>query len=318
MLNMVPTDYFYDGADGLRLYCALYSARRSGGLPVLCLPGLTRNSRDFVALATRVSELHDVLTADLRGRGRSAWDPDSSHYQLTTYVQDAFTLLQSRRVSRVVVIGTSLGGLMAMVMAAMKPTLIAAVVLNDAGPEVDPAGLRRIASYAGKLPRVSSWLEAASQAKSVYGSALPGLSDAQWLEYARQGYRGDVAGAPISDMDPKIAQAFTIPATGPADLWPLYAQINATPMLVIRGALSDILSETTVARMAREKPDLQHVTVPNRGHAPLLNEAESLTAIDDFLARHGRNAPSAIGEATEKVGCKTQSRIDKEKDHGHL
>jgi pimeloyl-ACP methyl ester carboxylesterase len=293
---MVPTDYLYDSADGLRLYCGLYSARRLGGLPVLCLPGLTRNGRDFVALAARLSELHEVLTADLRGRGRSAWDPDPSHYQLTTYVQDAFALLQSCRVNRVIVVGTSLGGLMAMVMAAMKPALIAAIVLNDAGPEVDPAGLRRIASYAGKLPRVSTWAEAASQAKSVYGSALPGLSDAQWLEYARQGYR-EIDGVPVPDMDPKIAAAFANPATGPSDLWPVYAQVKTTPMLVIRGALSDILSEATVTRMAREKPDLQHVTVPNRGHAPLLNEPESLTAIDDFLARHGRDAASAIGEA---------------------
>jgi pimeloyl-ACP methyl ester carboxylesterase len=292
---MVRTDYFYDSADGLRLYCGLYSARRSSGLPVLCLPGLTRNSRDFVALAARLSELHDVLTADLRGRGRSAWDPDPSHYQLTTYVQDAFALLHACRVNRVVVVGTSLGGLMAMVMGAMKPELIAAVVLNDAGPEVDPAGLRRIASYAGKLPRVSTWAEAASQAKSVYGSALPGLNDAQWLEYARQGYR-EIEGVPVPDMDPKIAAAFANPATGPSDLWALYAQVKPTPMLVIRGALSDLLSEATVARMAREKPDLQHVTVPNRGHAPLLNEAESLTAIDDFLAQYGRDAPSAIGE----------------------
>jgi pimeloyl-ACP methyl ester carboxylesterase len=294
-LNTVPADCFYDSADGLRLYCGLYSARRSDGLPVLCLPGLTRNSRDFVALAARLSELHDVLTADLRGRGRSAWDPDPSHYQLTTYVQDAFALLHACRVNRVVVVGTSLGGLMAMVMGAMKPELIAAVVLNDAGPEVDPAGLRRIASYAGKLPRVSTWAEAASQAKSVYGSALPGLNDAQWLEYARQGYR-EIEGVPVPDMDPKIAAAFANPATGPSDLWALYAQVKPTPMLVIRGALSDLLSEATVARMAREKPDLQHVTVPNRGHAPLLNEAESLTAIDDFLAQYGRDAPSAIGE----------------------
>jgi pimeloyl-ACP methyl ester carboxylesterase len=261
-------------------------------LPVLCLPGLTRNGRDFVALAARLSELHDVLIADLRGRGRSAWDPDPSHYQLATYVQDAFALLQARRVNRVVVVGTSLGGLMVIVMAAMQPVLIAAAVLNDAGPEVDPAGLRRIASYAGKLPRVSTWAEAASQAKSVYGSALRGLSDAEWLEYARQGYR-EIEGVPLPDIDPKIAAAFANPATGPADLWPVYGQVKTTPMLVVRGALSDLLSEATVARMAREKPTLQHVTTPNRGHAPLLNEPESLTAIDDFLARHGRDAQSA-------------------------
>jgi pimeloyl-ACP methyl ester carboxylesterase len=99
-MNIIPTDYFYNSADGLPLYWGLYAARRTGGLPVLCLPGLTRNSRDFVALAAHLSEQHDVLTADLRGRGRSAWDPDPTHYQLPTYVQDAWSLLESRRVSR--------------------------------------------------------------------------------------------------------------------------------------------------------------------------------------------------------------------------
>jgi pimeloyl-ACP methyl ester carboxylesterase len=287
-MTVSPTDYFYNSADGLRLYCGLHAAQRSGGVPVLCLPGLTRNSRDFVTLAAHLSERHDVITADLRGRGRSAWDTDPTHYQLPTYVQDMWALLQSRSVSRVVVVGTSLGGLMGMVMAAMKPELIAGVVLNDAGPEIDPAGLRRIAGYAGKLPSVSSWAEAAAQAKSVYGLALPGLTDAEWLEYAHRGYRENAAGVPIPDMDPRIGEAFKNPATAAMDLWPLYAQIKGVPLLVIRGALSDLLSAATVVRMAREKPDLQQITVANRGHTPLLNEPECLAAIDAFLARCGQ------------------------------
>jgi pimeloyl-ACP methyl ester carboxylesterase len=256
-------------------------------LPLLCLPGLTRNGRDFAALAARLSERHEVLTADLRGRGRSAWDPDPAHYQLPTYLQDALSLLQSRRMNRVVIVGTSLGALMGMGLAAMRPDLIAGVVLNDAGPEFDPVGIRRIAGYAGKLPAVSSWAEAAAQAKSVYGLALPGLTDADWLDYARLGYRENAAGIPVPDMDPKISEAFKNPSTAVADLWPLYAQIKAVPMLVIRGAISDLLSAATVERMAREKPDLQRITVPNRGHTPLLNEPECVAAIDAFLAQHG-------------------------------
>src|ERR1022692_5011345 len=109
------SDYFYNSADGLRLYCRIYAARQPGGLPVLCLPGLTRNSCDFVALAAHVCLEREVLTADLRGRGRSAWDPDPSHYQLPTYVQDAWVLLDSLDLRRVVVVGTSLGALMGMV-----------------------------------------------------------------------------------------------------------------------------------------------------------------------------------------------------------
>ena len=192
--------------------------------------------------------------------------------------------------SRVLIIGTSLGALMGMAMAAMKPDRIAGVVLNDAGPEIDPVGLRRIAGYAGKLPPVSSWTEAAAQAKSVYGLALPGLTDAQWLDFAHRGYRENAAGVPVPDMDPRISEAFKNPRTAPSDLWPLYAKIKGVPMLVIRGALSDLLSAATVARMAREKPDLQQITVANRGHTPLLNEAECLAAIDAFLAEHGQAA----------------------------
>jgi pimeloyl-ACP methyl ester carboxylesterase len=230
------------------------------------------------------------MTMDLRGRGRSAWDPDPSHYQLHTYVQDAWSLLDSRAVTRVLVVGTSLGALMGMVMAATRPDRIAGIILNDAGPEIDPVGLRRIAGYAGKLPPVSSWAEAAAQAKSVYGLALPGLSDKEWLDYAHQSYRENTSGLPVPDMDPKISEAFSNPTTAPSDLWPLYAQIRGVPMLVIRGALSDLLSAATVARMVREKPGVRHITVANRGHTPLLNEPECQAAIDGFLEQYGLTA----------------------------
>ncbi len=286
-MNAEPRDYFHDSSDGLRLYCRIYPSHRAGGWPALCLPGLTRNSRDFSALAAHLRSAREVMTPDLRGRGRSAWDPQPSRYQLPTYVQDAWSLLDARGVGRVLVVGTSLGALMGMTMAALKPDRIAGVVLNDAGPEFDPAGIRRIAGYAGRLPPVASWAEAAAQAKSVYGPALPGLTEEQWLDFARRGYRETAAGAPIPDVDPKISEAFNNPGTAPSDLWPLYAQLKRVPMLVIRGALSDLLSAATVARMAREKPDLEQLTVENRGHSPLLDEPECLAAIDAFLAEHG-------------------------------
>jgi pimeloyl-ACP methyl ester carboxylesterase len=286
-------DCFFDSADGLRLYARVYAARRSDrdGVPVLCLPGLTRNSRDFAVLAAHVSEGHEVFAADLRGRGRSAWDPDPSHYELSTYVQDAWSLLDSRRADRVIVVGTSLGALIGIVMAALRPERIAGLVLNDAGPEIDPAGLRRIADYAGKLPPVATWAAAAALAKSIYGFALPGLSEAQWLDYARCGYRENAAGVPVPDMDPSISAAFKVAAAAATDLWPLYARTLAVPQLVIRGARSDILSAATVARMAREKPDLHHIEVANRGHTPMLDEPPCRAAIDAFLARYGRAGP---------------------------
>jgi pimeloyl-ACP methyl ester carboxylesterase len=295
-MNGSESDYFYDSVDGLRLYCRVYAAQRPGGLPVLCLPGLTRNSRDFAALATHLRVQRDVLTADLRGRGRSAWDADPSHYQLPTYIRDAWSLMDSRGLARVLVVGTSLGALMGLGMAAMKPDRIAGVVLNDAGPEIDPAGVRRIAGYAGKLPPVTSWTEAAAQAKSIYGPALPGLTDEEWLDYARQGYRENADGIPVPDMDPKISEAFKTPSTVAADMWPLYSLIKGVPLLVIRGVMSDLLSAATVARMAREKKDLQHIAVANRGHAPLLNEPECLPAIDAFLAQHGQDRQTVASE----------------------
>jgi pimeloyl-ACP methyl ester carboxylesterase len=291
-MNASRADCFYDSADGLRLYCRVYAARRpdADGVPVLCLPGLTRNSRDFAVLAAHLSESHEVLAADLRGRGRSAWDPDPSHYELSTYVQDAWSLLEARAMGRVIVVGTSLGALIGIVMAALRPERLAGLVLNDAGPEIDPVGLRRIAAYAGKLPPVATWAAAAAQAQSIYGFALPGLSEAEWLDYARCGYRENAAGVPVPDMDPSISTAFKAAAAGAAapDLWPLYAKTVGVPQLVIRGARSDILSAATVARMAREKPDLQRIEVANRGHTPMLNEPPCRTAIDEFLARHGR------------------------------
>jgi pimeloyl-ACP methyl ester carboxylesterase len=279
--------YYYRSADGLKLYCRTYPARRHAGLPALCLPGLTRNSRDFATLARHLQAQREILSPDLRGRGLSQWDEDSSHYQLGNYVEDMWTLLASRHVDRVVVIGTSLGALMGMVMAAASPAKIAGVVLNDAGPELDPTGLRRIAGYAGKLPRVSSWAEAAAQAKSVHSAAAPDLSDQDWLDFAQRTYRENAQGVPVPDMDPRISDAFRNPPTAPVSMWPLYARIKAVPLLVIRGALSDLLSAATVERMAREKPDLESVTVPNRGHAPLLDEPACIAAIDGFLARHG-------------------------------
>jgi pimeloyl-ACP methyl ester carboxylesterase len=281
-------EHFYDSSDGLRLYYRQYPAGRPGWLPVLCLPGLTRNNRDFADLARHLSQRHEVLAADLRGRGQSAWDPDPARYQLTTYVEDAWTLLDSRGIGRVLIVGTSLGALMGMVMAT-RPERIAGVVLNDAGPELDLVGLLRIAGYAGKLPPVTSWAEAAAQARTIHQAALPDLTEAQWLDYARRNYRENAAGIPVPDLDPQIAVGWKTAPTGPLQMWPLYAVIKAVPMLVIRGALSDLLSAATVDRMLREKPDLEHITVANRGHTPLLNEPECLRAIDDFLTRHGRD-----------------------------
>jgi len=276
---------YFESRDGLALYYRDYPAEESDRLPVLCLPGLTRNSRDFEALALRLQRAgRRVLTPDLRGRGRSQYDPNWSNYQPTTYLGDLAALQAAAGAERVVVVGTSLGGLLAMLIAATRPDAIAGAVLNDVGPEIASEGLQRIAQYVGRHTPVGSWEEAAAQARATYGLALPGLSDAEWLDFARRGYV-EVDGVPRLDMDPMIGEAVRAAPSGAApDLWPVYGALRPLPTLAVRGEISDVLSEATFDRMAREKPDLRRVTVARRGHPPLLDEPECVVAIDEFLS----------------------------------
>lgn len=277
---------YFESADGLSLYYRDYHpAEESDRLPVLCLPGLTRNSRDFEALALRLQRAgRRVLTPDLRGRGRSQHDPNWSNYQPTTYLGDLAALQAAAGAERVVVVGTSLGGILAMLIAATRPAAIAAAVLNDVGPEIAPEGLQRIARYVGRHNPVGSWEEAAAQARATYGLALPDLTDAQWLAFARRSYV-EVDGVPCLDMDPMIGEAVRAAPSGAApDLWPVYGALRPLPALAVRGELSDVLSEATFDRMALEKPDLRRVTVARRGHPPLLDEPECILAIDGFLS----------------------------------
>jgi pimeloyl-ACP methyl ester carboxylesterase len=278
-------DRYFSSADGLRLYYRDYPAAGGERLPVMCLPGLTRNCRDFEAVAARLQQTRRVLSPDLRGRGRSQHDPQWQNYHPGTYVGDLARLLADAGVERVILLGTSLGGILSMLIAATTPQVPAAVILNDVGPEVAPEGLQRIAQYVGRHTPVGSWAEATAQARATYGLALPDLSDDDWLAFARRSYV-EVDGVPRLDMDPMIGEAVRAAPSGAApDLWPIYAALKPLPTLAIRGALSDVLSEATFDRMAREKPDLERLTVPRRGHPPLLDEPECVATIDDFLAR---------------------------------
>jgi pimeloyl-ACP methyl ester carboxylesterase len=279
------TERWFDSADGLRLYYRDYAAESPGRLPVLCLPGLTRNSRDFEHVALRLRAGRRVLCADLRGRGRSQHDPNWQNYHPGTYLADIARLLDDAGVERCVYFGTSLGGILTMLTAATAPQRVAAAILNDVGPEVDPAGLARIASYVGRFPPARTWDDAVRLVRATYEFALPGLSDEQWLDYTRRSY-SDVDGSPKLDMDPMIGEAVrSAPAAAAPDLWPVFRALAAVPTLVLRGASSDILSRATLDRMQAEKPDLVSVEVPNRGHVPLLDEPEAVAAIDAFLDR---------------------------------
>ena len=274
-------------ADGLELYGRVYEAAPAGALSVLCLPGLTRNSRDFEALAPHLATRYRVVCPDLRGRGLSARDPQWRNYHPGIYVGDIERLMDVLALPRVAIIGTSLGGVLAMLLASALPRRVAGIVVNDIGPEVDPRGIERVRGYAGKLPRVRTWEEAIAQHRQVNGQAWPGLTDEQWAVLTRRSYREEASGQPVIDYDPNIGESMRAAAAVPADLWPVFAELGTMPMLVIPGELSDILSPEILERMRREKPDLQSLTVPGRGHAPLLDEPQELAAIDRFLAGLG-------------------------------
>jgi pimeloyl-ACP methyl ester carboxylesterase len=278
-------DRYFNSADGLRLYYRDSPAAEAGRTPVLCLPGLTRNSRDFESIASRMRRSRRVLCADLRGRGLSQHDPNWKNYHPGTYVGDIALLLKDAGVSKVVILGTSLGGILAMVVAATTPQVLAGVVLNDVGPEVAAEGLKRISTYVGKSAPVSSWTEAAAQARDTYGLAWPDATDADWLAFARRSYT-IVDGVPRLAMDPMIGEAVrAAPAGAAPDLWPVFGALKPIPTLALRGELSDVLSRETFDRMGREKPDLVRVSVAKRGHPPMLDEPESVAAIESFLAR---------------------------------
>jgi pimeloyl-ACP methyl ester carboxylesterase len=274
----------YRSADGLALYYRDYPAQRASRFPVVCLPGLTRNSKDFEPLALRLTANHRVLSPDLRGRARSQWDPDWTHYQPPTYVRDVLALLAAADVERFAVIGTSLGGIIAMGLALAVPQRLIGVVLNDVGPEIDPRGIERIRGYSGKLPPVKTWAEAASQARATYSISLGEMSDAEWLEYCRRSYCERDDGTIGPDMDPRIGDAIRQGPTQPASMWPGFEALGPIPTLAIRGETSDLLSVETFRRMKEAKPDLAQLTVPGRGHAPILTEPVCVAAIERFLA----------------------------------
>jgi pimeloyl-ACP methyl ester carboxylesterase len=275
-------EYGFSSHDGLRLFARVYPGPSARAPVVLCLHGLMRTGRDFEDLAPHLAARYRVIVPDVRGRGRSARDRDFNHYTIPVYLQDVLTLLAGIGAPQVSIVGTSMGGLMAMVLAAMQPEVVRAVVLNDVGPELDPAGLERIRSYAGRSAPVRNWAEAVAQARATYDAAWPGLSDERWQVLTRRSYRENAEGVPEVDADPLIREPLRGSAGAPA-LWPLWGALRSLPILAIRGANSDVLNSSTLERMRREKPGLVTLTVSNRGHAPLLDEPECVAAIDAFL-----------------------------------
>ncbi len=277
--------------DGLTIYARDYPPLLpETGLPVICLHGLTRNSRDFEVVAPRIAALgRRVIAADMRGRGKSANDPDPAHYVPAVYAQDVLALMDKLGVAKAVFVGTSMGGLITMVLAALAPDRIAASVLNDVGPRLNMSGLARISAYVGRTQAVDSWAEAAEAVRATQGSAFPERTDdeAFWQTFARRTFRTREDGRLEFDYDPLIALAFADfdEDAPPPDLTPLFSALAQKPLLSVRGGLSDLLADDVVALMRELKPDLETVTVDNIGHAPTLEEPEAWDALLDFLAK---------------------------------
>lgn len=284
-------DRFYCAQDGLRLYARHYRAdapAEKRGRSVLCLPGLTRNSKDFHRLAKYLAHeaprRRDVYAIDYRGRGRSAYDDDWHNY--TPYIEllDTLDFMTLAGLHDAAIVGTSRGGIIAMLMAVVRPTAIGVAVLNDIGPVLDSSGLARIAGYVGKIPTPASWDEATSLSKSMNQAFFPAVPDEDWTEIARQWF-DDQNGQPVPDYDASLANAFgDMDLTkAPPEMWPQFTALSRSPTLVVRGEKSDLLSEHTVERMEECHDLMRSVVAKGEGHAPLLRDTVSCETISEFL-----------------------------------
>jgi pimeloyl-ACP methyl ester carboxylesterase len=288
-------DIWYTSSDGLRLYARDYFHQGIGeGVTgendepkptILCMHGLTRNSADFEDICLQLKDRYRLIAVDQRGRGLSQYDPKPENYNPLVYIQDMFLLLESLKLSKVVLLGTSMGGIMAMMMAATKPDLVQALIINDIGPEVAKPGLDRLKLYVGKLHSVRNWQEAAQQSAEINAVAFPQANEDYWMAFARRTYHEGSDGVPRLAYDAKIATPLNDVEDNSAapDLWPVYDQILETPMLSIRGELSDLLDLACVAEMQRRNPNLEVVEIPLVGHAPMLSEPTALAAVESFL-----------------------------------
>jgi pimeloyl-ACP methyl ester carboxylesterase len=293
MMGQAFSDRFWTSSDGLNLHARDYAgASGRARAPVVCLHGLTRNARDFEDLAPRLAAKgRRVLALDVRGRGQSAWDPQPMRYAPATYAGDVLALIDALGIARAVFIGTSMGGLIAMTVAAFRPQAVAAAVLNDVGPEFAPEGIKRITGFTGVGAKVANWDEAAGYARKLNELAFPHYTADQWMAFARRLF-AEKDGRPMLDYDPDIAKALAPPPPPPegqappppVDLWPLFKGFaSGRPLLTIRGALSDLLSPDIAARMRDAAPHMAFAEVTGVGHAPMLDEPEALAAIDTLL-----------------------------------
>ncbi len=286
-MDETHTDRSWQSADKLTLFFRDYPGRKDRP-PVVCLHGLTRNSRDFDKLAPHLcAQGWRVIVPDMRGRGNSEYSSDPSTYQPATYVADLLALLDQEGIERFVSIGTSMGGLMTMLLAQSQPDRIAATVLNDVGPVLEISGLDMIKSYIGQGRSFPTWMHAARALQDVHGAAHPDFGIEDWIVMAKRTLTLCNNGRISFDYDMKIAEPILAAddAAVPPDLWPAFEALADKPLLLIRGELSGLLSHDAFAQMQKRAPDAAVAVVPRHGHAPTLDEPEARAAIDALLAR---------------------------------
>ncbi|MBQ0820650.1 alpha/beta hydrolase [Microvirga sp. HBU67558] len=287
-MNCSYRDLFVTAADGKRLYARDYGPQAGDEVPVVCLPGLARTSEDFHDLACALSidgsRPRRVLSLDYRGRGRSDWDDDWRNYDIKIELSDTLQVLAAAGIDKAFVVGTSRGGLITMALSAVRPELIAGVVLNDIGPVLEPDGLKRIRSYVGRLPTPRTMQEAADMLRQRSASQFPRYTEEQWRKLAQGTWRESEDGLRLA-YDPNLMKTLEgLDLDAPlADLWPLFEALKPFSILAIRGANSDLLTAATLQAMQEQHPRLIAVTVPDQGHAPSL-DGDLLQIVRDFIA----------------------------------
>jgi pimeloyl-ACP methyl ester carboxylesterase len=298
--EVVSRDVFYTSSDGLTLFARDYGDTLSPWLPVVCLPGLTRTARDFHDLAVHLSTHRHrprrVVAFDYRGRGRSAWDTNPDRYNPITEMSDVFDGMAALGISRGVVVGTSRGGIIGILMGVARPATVAGLVLNDIGPAIEARGLARIKTYVGGTPTPDDWRDAARIQRRLHGGQFTAWEDTDWDHFARLTY-ADENGRPLRDYDPALAATFSgvefdqpIPT-----LWDEFAALAPLPVLVIRGANSDLLSPQTLAAM-EALPNVETIAVPDEGHPPLLRNGHLLARVSAFITTLELARQSEIGQ----------------------
>ncbi len=277
-------DVYYQSNDNLTLYTRDY-ANEHAEKTIICMHGFTRNSADFEPLARCLHKKYRVIVPDQRGRGLSEYDTNTANYNPVKYIEDMFKLIQVLALDEVHLVGTSMGGVIGLSMAAMKPKIVKSVVLNDLGPKADGVGLKRILESMGVQPTINSWDDVVAHLKKINGLVYPNFTEEQWLGYAAGAFKENDNGVPVSTFDPGVSElhkGFDVESS-PVDMWPVFHSASASSFLVIRGEISDVFTQSCFEELQKFDNVLNTYEVPGVGHAPMLDDEATIAVITEFF-----------------------------------